>query len=218
MKNGSGIAGVLGILVCAALFFVVRGIFPGISNIILTILGIGLLLIIGLVVLVFVLAVKGKSKKQPREEDGSALLTGARKSLMEMRRLAIGAKSPEVRMLSENICSSAGRILSVLKDQPEDVQRTRKFLAYYLPTTTSVLHKYVRLEQGNMADAATEAKTVSCLKDIGMAMERQYANLFDNDILDLTVEMETLTQVCRRDGLLEDEKYKLPGGNIDLTL
>ena len=41
-----------------------------------------------------------------------------------------------------------------------------------------------------------------------MAMEKQYNNLFENDILDLTVEMEVLTQICKRDGLLTDADFE----------
>ena len=41
-----------------------------------------------------------------------------------------------------------------------------------------------------------------------MAMEKQYNNLFEIDILDLTVEMEVLTQICKRDGLLTDADFE----------
>ena len=37
------------------------------------------------------------------------------------------------------------------------------------------------------------------------AMEKQYNGLFDDDKLDLSVDMEALTLACKRDGLLEDE-------------
>jgi hypothetical protein len=37
-------------------------------------------------------------------------------------------------------------------------------------------------------------------------MEKQYNSLFDDDKLDLTVDMEALTLACKRDGLLEKEE------------
>ena len=46
---------------------------------------------------------------------------------------------------------------------------------------------------------------------------RQYANLFEDDLLDMTAEMQTMTAVCRRDGLLTDGSVETDGG-IRLTL
>ena len=57
--------------------------------------------------------------------------------------------------------------------------------------------------------------TIDCLKNIKAAMEKQYNNLFESDILDLTVEMEVLTQICKRDGLLTDEDFQLEKTNIE---
>jgi len=37
-------------------------------------------------------------------------------------------------------------------------------------------------------------------------MEKQYSSLFDDDKLDLTVDMEALTLACKRDGLLDEEE------------
>ena len=73
----------------------------------------------------------------------------------------------------------------------------------------SILTKYIHLEtNGTLAEDTTE-KTLSCLKDMEAAMEKQYLNLFDADKLDLSVEMEVLLQVCRKDGLLTDD-YLFP--------
>lgn len=219
MEKGTGIGGVLALLGCAALFFVVRGIFPGISNIILTVAGLIIFLLLALVVVAFALAVKSSDKKKgASENDSQTLLNAGRSHVTDMRRLAIGTKNREIRLLSENIASTSGRILSELKNRPDEVQRSRKFLSYYLPTTAEVVRKYVRLEEGGLADSETEVKTASCLRDISIAMERQYANLFDSDVLDLSVEMKTLAEVCRRDGLLDGEKYKLTDGKNDIDL
>ena len=39
-------------------------------------------------------------------------------------------------------------------------------------------------------------------------MEKQYNNLFEDDILDLTVEMKILTQMCKKDGLLTEADFE----------
>jgi hypothetical protein len=45
-------------------------------------------------------------------------------------------------------------------------------------------------------------------------MDKQYQNLFDRCELDLTVEMEVLNDICKRDGLLTENDE----GEITLTL
>ena len=51
-------------------------------------------------------------------------------------------------------------------------------------------------------------------------MDKQYANLFEDDKLDMSVEMEAMTLACKRDGLIEDTVSAVQQGEstINLTL
>jgi hypothetical protein len=118
-------------------------------------------------------------------------------------------KHPEIRKVSESICSIIDKILRTLKEQPGDVPRVGRFFYYYLPTLQSILTKYTRLESTDIPAEDTAEKTLSCLKDMESAMEKQYLNLFEDDKLDLSVEMAVMTQICKRDGLLADD-YQIP--------
>lgn len=40
-----------------------------------------------------------------------------------------------------------------------------------------------------------------------MAVEKQYANLFEDDVLDLTAEMKAMNMVLKGEGLLEEEIF-----------
>ena len=84
----------------------------------------------------------------------------------------------------------------------------RPFFNYYLPTLEKILIKYKEIESSGVPTEEITQSTITCLEDIKMAMEKQYNNLFENDILDLTVEMEVLTQICKRDGLLTDADFE----------
>ena len=64
------------------------------------------------------------------------------------------------------------------------------------------------MENSGIPSGETAESVISCLTDIKSAMEKQYENLFEDDKLDLSVEMEVLTAVCKRDGLLEDDVSK----------
>ena len=79
--------------------------------------------------------------------------------------------------------------------------------------------KYQRMEQGRVVDSEMTDKVLYYLQDIHVALEKQYQNLFEDDLLDLTVEMEAMTMACKRDGLLTDREMMLESdGPINLTL
>lgn len=219
-SSATGILAVVGVIGCGALYFAAKTFFPGLASFILAVLGAAVALVALLVAGVAFLAFR-KPKKQPGEianEEMNAVLSKGRSSIMEVRRLAMRVKDPRVRALSDDICGSADKIIRTLKEHPENVNQIRQFLNYYLPTLASILSKYVLLEQSGVPDADMSVKTVSFLEDISTAMDKQYASLFDDDKLDLAVEMEALTVACKRDGLIVGEEFVLHDGNRDIRL
>ncbi|MCI6811206.1 MAG: 5-bromo-4-chloroindolyl phosphate hydrolysis family protein [Lachnospiraceae bacterium] len=221
MKDtSSGALGILGMAGAVILFLVLRKFFPTLSTILLVVFGIILLLIILLVILVIYF-----SRQKPKEKEGSritedteAVLARGRSNLMEIRRLQVQIRNQQIRTLSEEICRVADKILRTLKSQPEDIPGVRQFLNYYLPTLGNILLKYERVEKSGIPTDNMEENVIDCLEKIKNAMDRQYANLFNNDILDLSVEMEVLTQACKRDGLLTDEDVQGTKEGVKLTL
>ena len=129
-------------------------------------------------------------------------------------------KNQEVRALATEVCAAIELIIKTLKTEQDNIPSMRQFFNYYLPTTASILTRFVKVEQSgvDMGDMAENA--VSCLKDIKSAMDKLYRNLFDDDILDLSVEMEALTLACKRDGLLNEDELSIPDENspVKLTL
>ena len=88
---------------------------------------------------------------------------------------------------------------------PEDIAKARSFLNHSLPLLSGILRKYIRLEQSGVPNEDVTAQTISCLQDLETAAQKQYQNLFDNDVVDITADMEVLTQLCRQNGLLEED-------------
>lgn len=216
----SGIVGFLGLIAAVVLYFVLRKIFPSLATAMLVMGGIIVALIVILVVVILVFALrKPKDKTGPAgDNDVSAVLAKGRTNLAELRRMGIRIKNLKVRKLNEEICVIIDKILRALKEQPDDIPRVRQFLNYYLPTMGEILLKYVRLEESGIPAETVTENTILWLGDIKTAMERQYINLFSDDILDLTVEMETLTLACKRDGLLIGESVTLQDGDRSITL
>lgn len=226
MKNGK--SGCLSTVAVIALIILLIRIAP----MLFTLIKIGLILsivgVIAIVVLVIYFSTHKTDAKQsgnpqntkdeqiPKEEEPDPALTAeqneilknGRAHLMELRRRMTHVKHVPIRTVSGNICGEAEKILATLRKKPEKISQVRQFLNYYLPTLGSILEKYVRLEENGALTEAMTDSTLEHLIDIKHAMEAQYQALFDDDKLDLSVEMEALKIACLRDGLLTEEDFK----------
>ena len=202
--NSSGITGILGIAVCVALFLAARKFFPSLATLMLWLAVIAGGVIVILLGLVIYFSVTGNKEKN-NPDSPAAVLSKARADLMELRRMQVKIKSREIMSLCREITDTGDKILSVLKQKPQAVSDARQFLNYYLPTLGKILRSYVHLEESGSLTEELKNSTVTHLGEIRKAMEKQYDSLFDNDKLDLSVDMEALTLACKRDGLLEDE-------------
>ena len=226
MKNGK--SGCLSTIAVIALIILLIKIAP----MLFTLIKIGIILsivgIVALVVLVIYFAFHQNEKKTDDAEktpdsDGvppkdkepdpdltdeqNEILKTGRAHLMDIRRRIPYIQNIPIRTVSGKICDEADKILKTLRKKPELIVRVRQFLNYYLPTLSSILEKYIRLEQSGVAADNTSEMTLEHLIDIKHAMERQYEALFDDDKLDLTVEMEALKIACLRDGLLTEDDF-----------
>ena len=221
-SSSSGIGGILGIAVCIALLFVMRKIFPSLGKLLLA-AGIVIAVLIVLVVVLVIVFSKSTDKDNKKttglSDEVSAILSKGRSNLMELRRYSMSIKNQQIRTSSEEICKSVDKILRTLREQPEDVPDVRQFFNYYLPTFGKIMKKYAMLEKNGIPTREATESTIMCLADIKAAMEKQHTNLFEDDMLDLSVEMEALKANCKRDGLLADEDFNVSDtGNINLTL
>ncbi|MBQ5806388.1 MAG: 5-bromo-4-chloroindolyl phosphate hydrolysis family protein, partial [Lachnospiraceae bacterium] len=192
------------------LLLVARRYVPDLANLILLLIGVcGVLLIILVsVVLYFALKKPKKTEEQKASDEINNIIKSGRKNLMGLRRMSMEIKHARARTLSTEICVTIERIFRTLKEKPDQISSLRPFFNYYLPTLEKILIKYKEIESSGVPTEEITQSTITCLEDIKMAMEKQYNNLFENDILDLTVEMEVLTQICKRDGLLTDADFE----------
>ena len=209
MSQRSG--GIFTLLGLAAAFFLLQNFFPALAKLFLILAGLAVLGVIALVAAVIWIAFR-KPKKTPEKQladDARVSVQKGRSQLLEIRRLVMKIRHQEIRKTGESICATMDKILRALKERPGDVPRVGRFFRYYLPTLKNVLEKYLYLESNAVSTEDTDEKTLAGLWSMEAAMEKQYLNIFEDDKLDLSVEMVVLSQICRQDGLL-DEDYQLP--------
>ncbi len=222
--GGRGKAGISGgaiIVLLGIIALIVSGVaFKSIFKVVLIIVLIVFGLLICAVVLIVVLARKGSEDEEEKRAAAKAAKTGlftdgltdeekealqeGRKNLLDVRMAASKIRDMEVHASATELCNKVEHIFRTLKEKPGKIVDQRQLMKYYLPTTQKVLGRFASLEtSGTLAEDAS-AKTKSFLTDMSAAMDKLYANLFDEDKLNMEVEMEAMTIAIKRDGLLPD--------------
>ncbi len=228
-KNSSNSAagcGIVIIIFLAAAFLSGGGSGAGLSvltKLFLGAAGVCVLLLLALLAFIIIMAFKGSNDEAEAKEearkavnpaaptvrsDEEAALAKARRYLAEERIIAGKLKSEDVRQATGRVLSVATKITNTLSDKPDKIAKSSQFLNYYLPTLGIILQKYKKVESSGVDITSTREKVISYMGDIERAMQKEYENLFESDILDLSVEMEAMTIACKRDGLLTDADLK----------
>lgn len=105
----------------------------------------------------------------------------------------------------ENKCTQIFRTVS---EAPDKVGQIRKFMSYYLPTTLKMLNSY-RVMQNRGISASELAKHRDTMRHgldmIDTACQKQLDNLYKEDMLDISTDIDVLEQMLKRDGFVESD-------------
>ncbi|POR04134.1 hypothetical protein AU468_03945 [Alkalispirochaeta sphaeroplastigenens] len=141
----------------------------------------------------------------PGTELLEALALGSRK-LVQLRRAAGVIEEQRVRAKALAVCDAAARILSEIRQDPQNLRKARKFLDYYLDATITVVERYGGLAQRGLRSPEMDSslqRAEASLDTIRVAYEKQLLQLVEDDLLDLDVEVRVLEQTIRMEGLGE---------------
>lgn len=233
-RRSLGCFGGLAVLIIAIIALVlVHRLVPSIFTAFAWIAGIAAVILIVVLVLIVLLAnkaiksLKGKDEKTKTPSSGSEpphtqtgtsnlppeqakVINKGRADLMNVRRILVKIHNPEVTKAGNDICASLDKLLQTLREKPEKIKGCRQFLNYYIPTLTEVLTKYQRLEANGVVTEENTEKVKNFLIDFRKASGRQYQSLFEDDKLDMTVDIEAMTIAIKRDGLLDEDFQPAP--------
>ena len=138
-------------------------------------------------------------------------------------------KDEEVSAGIVELCGTCADIFETLRDRPQKAGELRRFMDYYMPTAIKMLDTYKRLENNktalsspapedslpgtelDMGGMGTSGRAVSAedaknsikeaLKMMNVAAKRELKNLLNDEILDVTTDIEVLESMLKRDGL-----------------
>lgn len=137
-------------------------------------------------------------------------------ALLEKGRSLIGQLRAERELVKENALvgklalleDECAEIFRVVYDKPGKAPQIRKFMEYYLPTTLKLVRGYRMLdERGVDGEEALKARA-RVDESLGVVLqgcEKLLDKLYQDDVLDLTTDIDVLEQMLRRDGLTESE-------------
>lgn len=100
------------------------------------------------------------------------------------------------------------KIFAILEQRPEKEPQLYNFMNYYLPTTLKALESYARLEAQGIETAAirvAKQKINRALDELADGYEKQLDKLFEDDVVDITADIDVMRKMLHKDGLKEDE-------------
>ncbi|MCK5917148.1 MAG: 5-bromo-4-chloroindolyl phosphate hydrolysis family protein [Cocleimonas sp.] len=101
-----------------------------------------------------------------------------------------------------NITKKARRILETIKNNPNDLDRARKFLKVYLDGTQRVTESYAKTHSKDATTEALDANFRRVLNTIEQTFDEQQEKLKENDRFDLDVKIEVLETQLKREGVV----------------
>lgn len=100
------------------------------------------------------------------------------------------------------------QIFKTVIDQPGKAPQIRRFMDYYLPTTLKMLTSYRKLNErgvGGEDARATKERIESAMQVVLGAFRKQLETLYQNDMLDITTDIDVLETMLKQDSLLASD-------------
>ena len=176
-------------------------------------IAVGLAVLVGRIVYIMAQGVDTSKKaptQQPIEKTGDAavdaLVEKGLQLLTEIREEDDQIPDP---VLSEKIVkleNVATRIFRTVAEQPGKASQIRRFMDYYLPTTLKMLRGYRKMDErqvtGKNADE-TRKQIEDAMDVILKAFNKQLDTMYQDDMLDISTDIEVLETLLKQDGLVD---------------
>ncbi len=146
----------------------------------------------------------GKTKDSPNDIRKSDLLDLARKKLEEIENSALRVNKIEIQHKIRRICALGYKILDEIKTRPNSIKISKQFLNYYIDATGTIISKYAGLQSNKAYIPSANAsldKAEEVLDTVELAFKKQLERLYDNDVMDLDIELNVLAKTIKSEGL-----------------
>jgi len=86
------------------------------------------------------------------------------------------------------------------------IEQLAQFFDYYMPTTVKILNSYRRIESQNLTGEnamETKKRVEESLPFVRKAFEKELDNMFSDEMIDITTDIDVLEAVLAKEGLIE---------------
>ena len=147
------------------------------------------------------------------QEKSSVIPKEAREYLQQMRQADVAIQDEAVSAKIRILEARTNQIFQVVSENPDKLPAIRKFMQYYLPTLLKLLRSYDHMEeQGirgeNIRRTMQEIETV--LDTVVEAFNKQLDNLFQEEALDISSDIQVLENMMSQEGLLQRDVFSAP--------
>ncbi len=113
---------------------------------------------------------------------------------------------PELSKNIDEIDTTAREIFRTVAEDPSKAPQIRRFMDYYLPTTLKMLAGYSKMSERNVTSQQakeTKKQIENATGVVVKAFKKQLNNLYQDDILDISTDVEVLETLLKSDGLVD---------------
>ncbi len=145
-----------------------------------------------------------KTKESPNNQRKSDLIDLARIKLEEIESSALQVNKIEIQHKIRRICALGYKILDEIKTRPNSIKISKQFLNYYIDATGTIVSKYAGLQSNKEFVPSAYAsldKAEEVLGTVELAFKKQLEKLYDNDVMDLDIELSVLAKTIKSEGL-----------------
>ena len=106
---------------------------------------------------------------------------------------------------SKRLYDTSSNILAYLEKNPDKISMAGRFIDYYQDTASSLLKKYVELQNSGLDTSETRNLKENTKKAICMlnkAFEQQFQRMMRNELMDMDVEIQMIENMMKMEGPL----------------
>ena len=137
-----------------------------------------------------------------------ALLAKGREMITELHAENKLIEEPSLNAKLTRLENQSAEVFRAVYDKPSKAGQIRKFMDYYLPTTLKLVKGYRMLGERNEAGQGSQQARSRIDEGLGVVLhgcQKMLDNLYRDDVLDMTTDIDVLEQMLKRDGLAESE-------------
>lgn len=142
-------------------------------------------------------------------DDIDALLANGKIAVSTLDTLSTQIREPVTAQKVSQLRDLTQKIYDDVKKDPVDFKPARRFLDYYRPTTEKLLSRYVELQDSTIGSeniSQAKSRIEGMLDSIITAYRKELDSLYENDLVDITADIQVMEKKMAAEGLTEQKE------------